>query len=77
LSNFKEGLKLLYSEYSQTTPYAIDQYWHKLQQKDNWYIIYPTLCLQRQGFSDIKNAITPIKYGTLYTKFFGFRRVNF
>ena len=74
LANFKEGLNLLDSHYSHITPFAIDQYWHKLQQKDNWYVIYPTLCLQREGFSDINNAITPTKYGTLYTTFFGFRR---
>jgi glycosyl transferase family 25 len=54
LDNFKEGAHLLDKNYEHLTPYAIDQYWHKLQEKDNWYIIYPGLCEQREGYSDIE-----------------------
>ena len=43
--------------------YALDIYWHKLQKKDNWFIIYPPLCIQKIGYSDIDGKISnPTKY---------------
>ena len=43
--------------------YALDIYWHKLQKKDNWFIIYPPLCIQKIGYSDIdRNISNPTKY---------------
>lgn len=61
LTNFKEGALLLETNYAQLTPYAIDQYWHRLQQIDNWYIIYPGLCYQRESYSDIEQSSVAIK----------------
>ena len=61
LSNFREGALLLERNYARLTPYAIDQYWHRLQERDNWYIIYPGLCYQREGYSDIEQTSVPIK----------------
>ena len=51
LSNFKESALMLEKTY-QIIPYAIDRYWTNLQEKDNWYIIYPYLCIQNDGYSD-------------------------
>ena len=56
LKNFKEGLNKLtttdiYHEY------AIDQYWKKLQKIDNWYIVQPTLSMQKKDYSDIHKQI--------------------
>jgi glycosyl transferase family 25 len=61
LSNFKEGAFLLNNNYIYHGLYAIDQYWKKLQESDNWYVIYPTMSLQRAGYSDINKEFQAIK----------------
>jgi len=61
LSNFREGALLLEKNYNHQTPYAIDRYWHRLQAMDNWYIVYPTMCLQRAGYSDINKQTEELK----------------
>jgi len=59
LANFKEGCKLLEQSYKQgkpdlnNQPYAIDQYWKKLQSQDEWIIFEPKLGKQRKSYSDI------------------------
>ena len=53
--NFKDGLKKL-EETLDYPSYCIDQYWKKLQKKDNWYIIVPSLLVQRSGISSIQNG---------------------
>jgi len=59
LENYKEGYTLLKNSYDDGTankysqPYAVDQYWKKLQETDKWYIFYPTIGKQRNSFSDI------------------------
>ena len=61
LTNFKEGASLLEEKYNHVTPYAVDQHWNILQQKDNWYIVYPIMCFQRAGYSDINKRHEVIK----------------
>lgn len=56
LKNYKEGLELLIKTYD-INKYCLDKYWQKLQSVDNWYIIYPLLCIQSIGFSSIENKI--------------------
>lgn len=53
--NFVEGLKKL-EETHDWNSYCVDQYWKKLQKKDDWYIIVPSLVIQRAGFSTIQGA---------------------
>jgi glycosyl transferase family 25 len=65
LSNFKEGADLLEKNYDQHVHNAIDQYWHTLQKRDSWFIVYPVLCLQRGGYSDINKQSVAIKLGDL------------
>ena len=36
--------------------YIIDQYWQRLQQKDNWFIVNPALIIQRPSTSSISNT---------------------
>lgn len=67
LSNFKEGASLLEKNYNSNTPYAIDQYWHILQRRDNWYIVYPIICFQRAGYSDINQQMQKLKTSDDYT----------
>jgi len=53
---FDEAYLQLQNElfFGQTFQYAIDQYWHKLQVKDRWYILDPQLGRQSKSFSDIE-----------------------
>ena len=34
--------------------FAIDKYWFKLQEIDNWYLITPLTVTQREDYSDIE-----------------------
>jgi GR25 family glycosyltransferase involved in LPS biosynthesis len=43
------------------TKYAIDQHWHRLSKKDNWFIINPNVITQKNSKSDIMNKKN-IKY---------------
>ena len=64
LDNFGEGYNLLHKELypkipkwglkkniRNNTQYRIDIYWHRLQERDNWFII--PLCYSPPGYSDI------------------------
>lgn len=54
LKNYEDGLDLLIR--TKNTKYCIDQYWKKLQNKNNnWYIFTPKCGKQMAGFSDIEN----------------------
>ena len=57
LQNFKEGLQAFLST-GDYRSYAIDQYWKRLQQKDNWYCVIPSLMVQRPSYSDIERRHT-------------------
>jgi GR25 family glycosyltransferase involved in LPS biosynthesis len=63
LANYKEGCALLEKSYQDKTankydqPYAIDQYWDKLQAKDHWFIFQPALGKQRESYSDIMKGV--------------------
>lgn len=62
LENFREGLNgfLLTGNYPM---YSIDQYWKRIQPRDNWYCVIPSLMIQRPGYSDIeRNVIDNGKY---------------
>jgi glycosyl transferase family 25 len=62
LQNFREGLNgfLLTGNYPM---YSIDQYWKRIQPRDNWYCVIPSLMIQRPGYSDIeKNVIDNGRY---------------
>ena len=54
LNNFKEGLNKL-QETNNSREYALDQYWKRLQAKDDWYNI--ELCIQRPSYSDIEKKL--------------------
>jgi len=58
ISNMREGIKLLVSNPAQHVLYAVDKYWFKLQEKDNWYLITPLSVTQREDYSDIEKRQT-------------------
>jgi glycosyl transferase family 25 len=63
ISNFKEGLEGFLKTMKYPV-YALDQYWKKLQPHDKWYIVHPSLCMQRPSFSDIEK--TYVDYRRVY-----------
>jgi glycosyl transferase family 25 len=56
LENFKEGLQKLI-ETGIGCQFAIDVYMGHLQQKDSWYVVVPSLMIQRPGYSDIEKYV--------------------
>lgn len=58
IQNFQEGINKLTAESHKHALYAIDQYWSKLQQKDNWILITPLTVTQKEGHSDIEKTHT-------------------
>jgi glycosyl transferase family 25 len=56
LNNYREGLQQLVS--TRNIPrYALDMYWKQLQPRDKWFIILPSLCIQRPDYSDIQDKM--------------------
>ena len=63
ISNIKESIQHLLKEPDRHIDYAIDKYWFKLQEKDNWFIITPLSVVQREDYSNIEKKET--NYSTL------------
>lgn len=61
LTNFKEGVVMLMKNQNNSKSYAIDKYWLKLQQNDNWYFLIPPTIIQKEDYSDIEKKITNFK----------------
>ena len=57
LSNFKEGLAL-FEVSRENSRHAVDTYWNTLQERDNWFVVIPSLMEQRPGYSDIVKQFT-------------------
>lgn len=56
INNIKEGINNLLKN-PDNGYNAIDAYWMKLQQTDNWYISYPRTVTQLPDYSDIEGRI--------------------
>jgi GR25 family glycosyltransferase involved in LPS biosynthesis len=54
LENMLDGNSKLVKEYHLHAIYAVDQYWKRLQARDNWIFAHPTLAIQRPGISNIE-----------------------
>jgi glycosyl transferase family 25 len=55
IANMKEGLHFLLKDPTNKQSYAIDIYWKKLQQQDDWYMLIPATVTQMVGYSNIEN----------------------
>ena len=64
LANFKEGLQQLIQT-GAGHHFAIDVYMGHLQKKDSWYVVVPSLMIQRPGYSDIEKSV--INNGQYFT----------
>ena len=58
ITNMKEGVHQLIQHPLQHIDFAIDKYWFKLQNKDNWFLITPLTVIQREDYSDIEQRRT-------------------
>jgi glycosyl transferase family 25 len=58
IQNFREGIKNLMKTPEKHVLYAIDKYWFRLQERDNWYLIIPLTVTQREDYSDIEKRMT-------------------
>jgi GR25 family glycosyltransferase involved in LPS biosynthesis len=58
IANIREGVTNLMKKPGLHVQYAIDKYWFKLQEKDNWYLITPLTVTQREDYSDIEKRQT-------------------
>jgi GR25 family glycosyltransferase involved in LPS biosynthesis len=58
MSNIKEGIQKMIKNPEQHVQYAIDKYWFRLQEKDNWFLITPLTVTQREDYSDIEKRHT-------------------
>jgi GR25 family glycosyltransferase involved in LPS biosynthesis len=58
IKNMKEGLLKLMREPELHIDYAVDKYWLRLQEKDNWFLITPLTVVQREDYSDIEGRQT-------------------
>ena len=54
LDNFKTGLGL-FLESRDNEKHAVDTYWHRLMEVDEWFCILPSLMVQSESYSDIMN----------------------
>jgi len=59
LDNMKESVKQL--EQSGDNQFCCDVYNHRLQQKDNWFLIIPICCYQKEDYSDIEKKVVDYK----------------
>ena len=67
INNIKEGLHLLLTNLKTCTEsplnmYAIDTYWCRLQEMDQWYLILPRTVTQRPAYSNIEKKYTDYNY---------------
>jgi hypothetical protein len=58
IQNYREGIQKLINYPEQHKIYAIDKYWFRLQEVDNWYMIIPLTVTQREDYSDIEKKAT-------------------
>jgi len=63
IQNYREGMTNLMKYPDNHRFFAIDKYWFKLQERDNWYLIVPLTVIQREDYSDIEKKNT--NYGWL------------
>jgi len=61
IQNIKEGIQHLMKKQDQHTVYAIDKYWFRLQERDNWFLVIPLSVIQREDYSDIEKKTANYK----------------
>ena len=62
IENYLTGIKNLFANPQNHKIFAIDQFWMRLQEKDNWFLITPLSVIQRADYSDIEKKVINYKY---------------
>ena len=62
IENYLTGIKNLFANPQNHKIFAIDQFWMRLQEKDNWFLITPLSVIQRADYSDIEKKNINYKY---------------
>jgi glycosyl transferase family 25 len=57
LANMEEAFDKLLKDPTNYQSFALDIYFNKLQERDNWLVVNPPMCLQRPGYSDIEKRL--------------------
>ena len=57
IQNYEEGIRYLAVNLTKSDDFAIDQYWVKLQQVDNWILLTPLTVTQRPDYSNIEKRM--------------------
>jgi GR25 family glycosyltransferase involved in LPS biosynthesis len=57
LENFKTGIRLFMENPDKPNDYGIDQFWKRLQPRDNWFMIVPLTVTQKIDYSNIENRM--------------------
>jgi len=57
INNYRNGIQFFLQNKNLPSKYAIDTYWNVLQQRDNWYLVYPLTVSQTVSFSDIEKRM--------------------
>jgi hypothetical protein len=58
IANFRESVRNLMREPQNGQLYALDIYWKRLQQTNEWYMILPPTVTQYENYSDIERKNT-------------------
>jgi len=74
IDNFQNGINLLINQPNKIVDYAIDQYWKKLQKKDNWFLLIPLSVAQKPDISDVEKRPTNYIKAMLDLDKFEFRK---
>jgi GR25 family glycosyltransferase involved in LPS biosynthesis len=57
IANIEQGVNYLSNNLNRLNDFAIDQYWNKLQLKDNWLLLIPLTVTQRPDYSNIEKRV--------------------
>jgi len=57
IDNIEQGVNYLSNNLNRLNDFAIDQYWNKLQLKDNWLLLIPLTVTQRPDYSNIEKRV--------------------
>ena len=57
IDNIEQGTNYLSNNLNRLNDFAIDQYWNKLQLKDNWLLLIPLTVTQRPDYSNIEKRV--------------------
>lgn len=68
IRNFRESAAQLLRDPENKPMYALDMYWKRLQQRDQWLMLIPATVTQYESYSDIENRVVDYTHLMLDTE---------